>query len=277
MTTEYHDNAEEDSSTFWNSEPRTVSFSGVSRFRRWLYPTLVATVILVLIIALGASNSRTSNRLWSLEKSVSNLTGSLNNAEQLSQDATKDVNRLRFAVENNKDELSSVSEALRQLSTLDMLSKTVEKLKCSFERFMKNSSNVDGCCPLEWDTFEDTCYLFSKTSLNWHAARDWCNAKEAHLVILTTDKEWDFVTTRSTGTFFWVGLNDEKGEWEWVNQTPYIMNRRRWRPGQPDSWIHHGLGPEDEDCAHLHSDGRLNDLHCTTRLRFICQMHSKRS
>lgn len=29
------------------------------------------------------------------------------------------------------------------------------------------------------------------------------------------------------GTFYWVGLTDERtGHWEWVNQTPYVMNRR---------------------------------------------------
>lgn len=52
---------------------------------------------------------------------------------------------------------------------------------------------------------------------------------------------------------------------------------RHWRPGQPDSWTQHGLGPGDEDCAHLGHDGRLNDLHCSSRLRFICQKHSERS
>lgn len=37
----------------------------------------------------------------------------------------------------------------------------------------------------------------------------------------------DFVTRFSAGSFYWVGLTDEKsGRWEWVNQTPYVMNRR---------------------------------------------------
>ena len=49
---------------------------------------------------------------------------------------------------------------------------------------------------------------------------------------------------------------------------------RRWKPGQPDSWTNHGLGPGDEDCAHLHADGRLNDLHCSTKMCYICQKHS---
>lgn len=56
-----------------------------------------------------------------------------------------------------------------------------------------------------------------------------------------------------------------------------LCGSRRWRPGQPDSWTGHNLGPGDEDCAHLHSDGQLNDLHCLTQLRYICQSDRQRS
>ncbi|XP_039996763.1 LOW QUALITY PROTEIN: C-type lectin domain family 10 member A-like [Xiphias gladius] len=264
MTTEYHDDTEDDSSSFWNKEPRPVSFSGISRYRRWLVPGLTAIVVLVLIIALGASNTKTSNRLWSVEKTVSNLSEALNAAQQLAKDAAKDVHRLTFAVENNKDQLTSVSDAMKQLSALDSISKTVASLKCSLEHLINNSSAAAGCCPLGWDVIGRSCYLFSRTPLAWHDARDWCNGHESHLAILNTDEEWDAVTNQAKGTMFWVGLTDEKtGTWTWVNQTPYIMNRRRWAPGQPDSWTDHGLGPGDEDCAHLRADGRLNDLHCS--------------
>ncbi|XP_068569146.1 C-type lectin domain family 10 member A-like isoform X1 [Cebidichthys violaceus] len=278
MTTEYHDDVEDDNSSFWNKEPAPVSLSGVSRFRRWLFPGLTATIILILIIALGASNSKTSSWLWSVDRRVSNQTESLSAAQQLSKDAAKDVQRLKFAVESNKDQLTSVDEALKQLSALDDISRTVASLKCTIERIINNGSVSAGCCPLNWHTFGSSCYMFSKTSLSWDAARDWCNGHESHLVILNTDEEWDFVRQQGMGTYYWVGLTDERtGEWEWVNRTPYVMNRRRWRPGQPDSWTEHGLGPGDEDCAHLHSDGRLNDLHCSTKMRFICQSHSQRS
>lgn len=277
MTTEYHDDTEDDSSSFWNKEPRPVYVPGVSRFRRWLLPALTVTVVLVLVIALGVSNTKTWNRLWSVDKSVSNLTESLSITQQLTADTVKDVQRLKFSVENNKEQLSSVSDALKQLSALDSISRTVTGLKCSLERLLHNGSMADGCCPLGWDIHRTRCYFFSKTTLSWHDARDWCNGQESHLVILNTDDEWDFVTQHTVGSFHWVGLTDERGSWEWVNQTPYIMNRRRWKPGQPDSWTAHGLGPGDEDCAHLHHDGRLNDLHCSTRLRFVCQKHSQRN
>ncbi|KAM3590883.1 uncharacterized protein V6R79_018241 [Siganus canaliculatus] len=275
MTTEYHDDPEEDSSSFWNKEPSPVSFSRLYRFRHWLLPAVTAAAVLILIIALGASQGSSSTRLWFVETSVSNLTESVSAAHQVTKDAAKDVHRLKFAVESNKDQLTAVSEALKQLATLDTISRTVEKLRCSLERLINNGSLADGCCPLGWENFRKSCYFFSKTTLSWDDAKDWCNGHESHLLILSTDEEWDFITSQSAGSFYWVGLTDGRtGKWEWVNQTPYVMNRRRWKPGQPDSWTGHGLGAGDEDCAHMHTDGKLNDLHCSSRLRYICQRHS---
>uniref|UniRef100_A0AAX7U3I8 C-type lectin domain-containing protein n=1 Tax=Astatotilapia calliptera TaxID=8154 RepID=A0AAX7U3I8_ASTCA len=140
--------------------------------------------------------------------------------------------------------------------------------------FSLSGSTTGGCCPVGWTVFESNCYFFSSDSQSWTGSRDWCETQQAHLVILRNDKEWDFVTRNTIPQLYWIGLSDSRtGRWEWVNQTPYRIERRRWGPGQPDSWTGHGLGG-DEDCAHLHSDGRLNDHHCSARFRFICQKHS---
>ncbi|XP_076019328.1 asialoglycoprotein receptor 1 [Genypterus blacodes] len=281
MTTEYHDENEDDSSTFWTKESPPIYLYSLSRYRSWLVPALTAAVILSLIIALGASNTKASNRLWSLEQKTSNLSDivqSLSASLLLAKDTAKEVRRLQFAVETNVDKLTSVSEALKQLTELRSLSRVVSSLKCSLERFINNVSSVEGCCPVDWDLSGSSCYYFSSTVLTWYKARDWCEEHESHLVILMTDEEWDFVTKQALGALYWTGLTDERtGKWEWVNQTPYIMNNRRWKPGQPDSWTGHGYGHGDEDCAHLHSDGHLNDLHCSTVMRYICQSHSQHS
>ncbi|KAM9701255.1 asialoglycoprotein receptor 2-like [Menidia menidia] len=272
MSTEFHDEAGDDNTSFWNKEPGPMAFRGPSRLRRWLVPGLTAVVLLVLVIAVGAVNSSTLSRLWSAEQRVSNLTEGLSSSRQLATDTAKDVQRLKFAVESNNEQLSSVSDALKQLAVLDSISRAVAKLKCDLQNYINNSSLSAGCCPLDWQNSGSSCYFYSRTTLSWHEARDWCNAHQAQLAVLLSDAEWDFVTSHSSGSFYWIGLTDEKNErWEWVNQTPYAMDRRRWKPGQPDSWTRHGLGPGDEDCAHLHSDGRLNDLHCSSRLRYICQ------
>ncbi|KAG7254384.1 hypothetical protein CRUP_013157, partial [Coryphaenoides rupestris] len=36
----------------------------------------------------------------------------------------------------------------------------------------------------------------------------------------------NYVTSISKPVFHWIGLTDERtGKWEWVNQTPYTMDR----------------------------------------------------
>ncbi|XP_077445857.1 asialoglycoprotein receptor 1-like isoform X1 [Stigmatopora argus] len=276
MTVEYHDNIDEDSSSFWNKQPSISPYSRVSRLSRRLFPFLTLGAILILTIALGASYSKMASRLWSSEQGVSNMSQSLSSLQQLAADAAKDMDRLKFVVAQNKEELHSTAEALKQLATLDTISRTVASLRCSLDRLTHNGTTPQGsgCCPLDWLNLGSSCYHFSRLLKTWHDARDWCNGHESHLAIILTDEEWNFVHEHMGGHFFWLGLTDERGSWEWVNQTPYIMNRRRWRPGQPDSWTRHGMGPGDEDCAHIHTDGRLNDLHCSTTLQFICQKHA---
>nr|XP_020443200.1 C-type lectin domain family 10 member A-like isoform X2 [Monopterus albus] len=228
--------------------------------------------------ALWIEDTKASKHLMTVEQSVSSLNDaiqSLNASLQQAEETAEDVQQLQLAVQNNKDQLTSVVEALKQLSALDALSRSVAALKCSLEHIINNSSAAAGCCPMDWDLFSSSCYFFSKVSLSWEESRDWCEKQGSHLVVLSTDAEWDFVTHRTVSQTFWIGLTDGRtGKWEWVNQTPYVMERRRWRPGQPDNWSGHGLGPGDEDCAHLYKDGRLNDLHCSTSMQYICQKHS---
>ncbi|XP_033839325.1 C-type lectin domain family 10 member A-like [Periophthalmus magnuspinnatus] len=275
MSTQFHDEPDEDdNSSFWNKDPGPVQYSVWSRYRRWLIPGLITTFILILILAFGVSNSGLASRLGFVEESALNLSLSLINAQKETKDAAKGVQRLSFSVESNKDQLNSVAESLKQLSQLEVLSKTVAALKCAVDQLIHNKTAASGCCPLEWDTFETSCFLFSKVSMSWHEARDWCHAHQSQLLILNADKDWDYVASRTSGVHYWIGLTDEGGKWEWVNGTPYTIDRRRWRPGQPDNWEGHGMGAGTEDCAHLHSEGRLNDMHCLVRLRFICHKRS---
>ncbi|CAL8326913.1 unnamed protein product [Lota lota] len=288
MTTEFHDDHNTtDSNTFWTNESKS-SLVWTRRFgwteRIPILPTLTAAVILTLIITLGVINTNTSGRLSSLEETMTNLTSniqtltsSLNNTRE----ALKDMNRLQFAVETNKDQLTSVAAALQGLSVLESLQKTVAGLKCSLDLLRSRGTTEQPCCELGWELYSPQegarpgCYLFSSDSLSWDNARDRCTALGAHLAILHTEGEWSFVTSKSMPVFHWIGLTDERtGKWEWVNQTPYTMDRRKWKPNQPDNW--RGSHSITEDCAHLHSNGLLNDLHCFERLRYICQTHAHR-
>ncbi|XP_013855943.1 C-type lectin domain family 10 member A [Austrofundulus limnaeus] len=200
---------------------------------------------------------------------------SLNASLQQAQESLRDVPQLQKSVDNNKNQLTTVLDSLKQLSELSTISRNVAVLKCSLERIINNSSAAGPCCPPNWTSFGLDCFYFSSEFLSWNESRKWCERNEGHLLILNTDQEWDFVTKHTIPRFYWVGLSDWRtGKWEWINQTPYTIQRRRWVPGQPDSWTGASQGSEDEDCAHLHTNGRLNDLHCSTQLRYICQRRS---
>ncbi|CAB1352621.1 unnamed protein product [Coregonus sp. 'balchen'] len=129
-------------------------------------------------------------------------------------------------------------------------------------------------CPDGWYLHNSSCYFFSAYKASWYTARDSCRDMDATLLILTDEEEWGFVNRISNGRYFWLGLSDERtGEWEWVNGSPYIMDRRqvqlshydKWVPGQPDNWAGHSIGGT-EDCAHISISGKLNDNHCTSHL-----------
>ncbi|KAJ3585419.1 hypothetical protein NHX12_014138 [Muraenolepis orangiensis] len=205
-------------------------------------PISIATVSLTTCTASGDCASSASLtptvRLSSLEQTMTNLTSSiqtLTSSLNDTKDALKDVKRLQFSVETNKDQLSS------------------------------GTTGGEACCALGWEPFsapsgaEPVCFLFSRDSLSWDDARDFCAAQRAHLAILHTQEEW---------------VHERTGKWEWVNQTPYTMDRRRWRPSQPDNW--RGGHSNTEDCAQIDRNGLLNDLHCFERLRFVCQSHAHR-
>uniref|UniRef100_A0A1A7Z146 Asialoglycoprotein receptor 1 n=1 Tax=Iconisemion striatum TaxID=60296 RepID=A0A1A7Z146_9TELE len=264
----------------WIKEDPSHLASWWSRFRRWLLPVLMAAAVLVLIVVMAATNVSTSNRLWSSEQRVSDLgdmVDTLKASLQQTEESVKQTQQLQLDVKSNKDHLTSVVDSLKQLSVLNSLSRNVASLKCSVQLIINNSS-AGHCCPLDWISFGSNCYRFSTEFLSWNKSKEWCENQDAHLVVLNSDQEWDFVTKHSIPGVYWVGLTDGRtGRWEWVNQTPYRMERRRWSPGQPDSWTGHSLGPGDEDCAQLNQDGRLNDLHCNIDLNFICQKSSLNS
>uniref|UniRef100_A0A8C7WXP4 C-type lectin domain-containing protein n=1 Tax=Oryzias sinensis TaxID=183150 RepID=A0A8C7WXP4_9TELE len=87
-----------------------------------------------------------------------------------------------------------VSEALKHLSAVDSLSRSVAELRCSLNRLSNNGSAEDGCCSLGWIQFGSSCYFFSRVSLNWDESKVWCEKQNAHLVIIITDEEWALET-----------------------------------------------------------------------------------
>ncbi|XP_054431762.1 C-type lectin domain family 10 member A [Pteronotus mesoamericanus] len=135
---------------------------------------------------------------------------------------------------------------------------------------LKNNGSQKTCCPVNWLEHEGSCYWFSRTGKPWPEAERYCQLQNAHLVVVGSWEEQNFVQKHLGSFYTWMGLSDPEGTWKWVDGTDYETNFKNWKPGQPDDWQGHGLGG-GEDCAHFHPDGRWNDDVCQRPYHWICE------
>ncbi|XP_056313226.1 C-type lectin domain family 10 member A isoform X3 [Danio aesculapii] len=215
-----------------------------------------------------------SSSMSELKSSVSDLTSSVAAlSSQLSS-----ANSLSSSLNELKSSVSDLSSSVAALSSKQQSSE--ERILNALKGLMSNTSAETAdtdvpvkSCKSDWIAYKSSCFLFSETQISWSEARDYCKQHGALLLKIQDDNdEWSFLNNYTIPKHYWVGLTDQNtGQWRWVDETPYIINKARWNEGQPDDWKNHGLGEEGEDCGHISYTGKLNDIHCSTKMRFICR------
>ncbi|XP_062586222.1 C-type lectin domain family 3 member A-like [Saccostrea cucullata] len=74
--------------------------------------------------------------------------------------------------------------------------------------------------------------------------------------------------TMSKGNVYWIGVTDMVLEHSWVYASSLSsMTVQNWNPGEPN-------GVLDQNCAFLHTHGKLVDHICDTSYRFVCEMEN---
>ncbi|XP_021033830.1 asialoglycoprotein receptor 2 [Mus caroli] len=140
-------------------------------------------------------------------------------------------------------------------------------LTCQLAYFQSNGTE---CCPVNWLEFGGSCYWFSRDGLTWAEADQYCQLENAHLLVINSREEQDFVVKHRSSFHIWIGLTDRDGSWKWVDGTEYRNNYRNWAFTQPDNWQGHEQGG-GEDCAEIMSDGHWNDNFCQQVNRWVCE------
>ena len=91
---------------------------------------------------------------------------------------------------------------------------------CGFpsSRFLTDPST--GCYP-RWLPFQASgvyyCYIQVFKSATWQEARQECREREADLVSIGSQVEWEFVLGKlQRGQSIWLGLNDRQKEGHWI-------------------------------------------------------------
>lgn len=128
-----------------------------------------------------------------------------------------------------------------------------------------------GCCPSTWKSFGSSCYHISVEDNFWSKSEQNCVQMGAHLVVLNTKAEQDFIVQQLNESLsYFLGLSDPQGNgnWQWIDQTPYTENVRLWHQGEPNF--------SAEGCASIvfWSPGGWgwNDVFCDSKRNSICEM-----
>ncbi|KAJ0055308.1 hypothetical protein NL108_014211 [Boleophthalmus pectinirostris] len=130
-------------------------------------------------------------------------------------------------------------------------------------------------CPANWLPFSGSCYFIFHMTKNWEESKMLCERLGAHLAIIKSKKEQDFlwnIIPRGYPNLFWIGITDadSEGQWKWVDGTPLVEGF--WEEGEPNN---HG----DEDCGYIMkadliiavSIASWYDAPCSKNLPFICE------
>ncbi|XP_060540655.1 asialoglycoprotein receptor 1-like isoform X1 [Pantherophis guttatus] len=240
---------------------------------RLLLVLMVFCGVLILSVSiLGIQGVRFTQSLQGTQKGVQNLTQTVQQ-EVTNLQAKRNSTRTRLAelektMQQENDKLFKVMVQVE--IQLDTLEKNSRALHCEIIE-MKSNGSKSGCCPRGWVNFRSSCYWTTQSTDTWQGAKKDCEDKKAHLVILNSADETDFVKRHRQGSNTWIGLTDSSGDWKWVDGSAYSVDPKDWDVGQPDHWYGHGSGG-GEDCAHIISNGLWNDNVCSRMFPWVCEM-----
>ncbi|XP_040203148.1 asialoglycoprotein receptor 1-like [Rana temporaria] len=140
------------------------------------------------------------------------------------------------------------------------------------DEIWKGNSSVDPLCDKGWLHQGTSCYYRFPKIQPWMDAKKSCEDKKAHLVVINSQEEMDFLRVISRSSTSWIGLKKQDGSWQWVDGTPLDKTPKFWKPGQPDNYVNEY---EDEvggeDCAHLVDADSWYDTQCSRSYGYICE------
>ncbi|KAJ7313253.1 hypothetical protein JRQ81_004536 [Phrynocephalus forsythii] len=237
----------------------------------------LCAIFSLVLLAFGVKGSNYSSQLWGFEEILKSMNetvaGEMSNLQVKEADMEGKITKMEGTVKQLTEEGNAVRSQLQ--GQVNEVQKNLRNMNCDLQNFKHNrTAGQEMCCPKDWSAFRKNCYWESRAGKTWDEAKEDCESRDAHLVIINSYEEQLFIAVRVKPEFMWIGLTDATGSWTWVDGTPYTIRQEEWCAEQPDNWYGHGLGG-GEDCAHLHRNGCWNDDHCSRQYGWICEMETE--
>jgi hypothetical protein len=122
--------------------------------------------------------------------------------------------------------------------------------------------------PLPAPSLNDAAFCFVQRT--WNEAEAECVTQGGHLISVHDQATQDFLTGAAfgiAGSDWWIGLNDQSSEGNYVWSDASPTDFTSWAGGEPNN-------AGEEDCSHfaVWAGGTWNDQPCDAGLRFICEL-----
>ncbi|XP_040604936.1 C-type lectin domain family 10 member A [Mesocricetus auratus] len=275
--------------------PQSFLWNIFSWTRLLLFSLVLGLLLLVVVSVIGSQNSQLRRDLGTLRATLDNVTSNTKDELQAlisrGNSLQEKISSLKVEVDDHRQELLAGRDLSQKVSSLEStvekkeqqfktglseitervqeLGKDLKFLTCQLASLKNNGSEM-ACCPLHWVEHEGSCYWFSQSEKSWPDADKYCQLENAHLVVVNSMAEQNFLQGQLSNMVTWMGLTDQNGPWRWVDGTDFEKGFTHWASEQPDNWYGHGLGG-GEDCAHFTSEGRWNDDVCQRPFRWVCE------
>ena len=128
-----------------------------------------------------------------------------------------------------------------------------------------------GSCPMFWYSFNNRCYKYIATDMDWADAELHCVSEGANLVSVHSKGEDNFVKSLiknydPTEGWTWIGLSDTQKEGSWMWSDGSAAKFVSWSSGQPDD----AGRREDCVCTNFGPVNKWNDLPCSNTHPSVC-------
>ncbi|XP_023201278.1 CD209 antigen-like protein C isoform X1 [Xiphophorus maculatus] len=117
----------------------------------------------------------------------------------------------------------------------EILSKNHNQLTDQVNRL--NNTSTGKRCPDRWTRFGSSCYFKGEEKNNWDNSKIYCEKEGAHLVIINSKAEQEFIKQFNKNGESWIGLQYKwiggqwTYDWKWVDESP--LTQSFWGRGWP--------------------------------------------
>lgn len=118
-------------------------------------------------------------------------------------------------------------------------------------------------------------YHYSNSTMNWKAARQWCQSNYTDMVVIQNQDENDYVVSilpnRTKSPYYWIGITKthKKDPWTWIGNNSTWVGDHSWAKNEPNN------NDNTEFCVEIYVNvginrGRWNDEKCSHLKYAVC-------